>query len=91
MIRDLAKQLKPTKKGDNKPPQPQFFNLSNKEDQTTLSQLLKEQPHITVIDTYEQQLKELFILDNPWLNMNPPQLAEEFNQHKAEHDIKSIK
>ncbi len=85
MTNDIAKQLKPTKKGDNNPPKPQFFDLSNKEDQSSLSQLLKEQPHITVIDTYETQLKELFILDNPPLNMNPPQLKEEFKKHKAEH------
>jgi CheY-like chemotaxis protein len=85
MINDISEQLKPTKKGDNKPPKPQFFDLSNKEDQASLSRLLREQPHITVIDTYEQQLKELFVLGSPWLNMNPPQLEEEFKKHKAEH------
>jgi molybdopterin/thiamine biosynthesis adenylyltransferase len=85
MINDIAKQLKPTKKDENKEPRPQFFNLSNKEDQTKLSQLLEEQPHITVIDTYETQLQELFVLDNPPLNMNPPQLKEEFKKHKEEH------
>lgn len=85
MTNNLTKQLKPTKKDENKEPKPQFFDLSNKEDQTNLSQLLKEQSHITVIDTYETQLKELFILDNPWLNMNPPQCEEEFKKHKEEH------
>lgn len=85
MTKDLSRKLKPTKKKKNNPPKPQFFNLAEKDGQVKLEQLLDKNPHISVIDTYDTQLKELFILDNPWLNMNPPQCDKEFKEHQAKH------
>lgn len=89
MANDLADKLKPSAVGNNAPPEPQFFNLSKSEEQDALSQLLEENPHTKVIDTYETQLEELFVLDNPWLNMDPPKKAKEFAAHKDEHFGKS--
>jgi hypothetical protein len=85
MNKKLSKQLNTTNKGDNKEPKPVFFDLSSKEDQDNLSQLLEENPLINVIDTYNTQLEELFVLDNPWLNLNPPQKEKEFMKHREEH------
>ncbi|MFH1353817.1 MAG: ThiF family adenylyltransferase [bacterium] len=85
MGKNLSDKLKPTAAGDSKPPRPQLFDLSKSGSQDQLSQLLEENSHTKVIDTYETQLEELFVLDNPWLNMDPPKKAKEFAAHKDEH------
>jgi len=85
MNKKLQGKLKPSNPDQKQPPKPIFFNLSTKKDQDQLSELLDKHPHTSVIDTYETQLKELFILDNPWLNMNPPQLEKEFATFKQKH------
>lgn len=85
MVKDFTDKLKPSAVGDSPPPKPQFFDLSKSGGQATLSQLLERNPHTKIIDTYETQLQELFILDNPWLNLNPPQKAKEFARHRDQH------
>lgn len=85
MTNNLIKKLKPTKATKQQPPQPEFFHLSNSDDAARLSELLEQNPHIKIIDTYDTQLKELFTLNNPALKMNPPELEKQFAAHQAEH------
>lgn len=85
MTNNLSERLSSTNKEEKKEPKPVFFDLSRKEDQDNLAQLLEENPLINVIDTYNTQLEELFVLDNPWLNLNPPQKEKEFMKHREEH------
>ncbi len=85
MTNDLSKKLNTTSKEQTKEPKPIFYKLTEQEDQDKLSELLEQNPHTTVIDTYDTQLEELFVLNNPWLNLNPPQKEEEFKKHRAEH------
>lgn len=85
MTSNLSKQLNPTNKKESKEPKPVFFDLSNKEDQDKLSELLDKNLLINIVDTYETQLEELFVLDNPWLNLNPPQKEKEFAKHREDH------
>ncbi len=82
---DLSRRLKPVQEGGGRPPRPRFFDLSKNEDQDRLSRLLEDQPRTRVIDTYETQLEELFVLNNPWLNLDPPQKEKEFAAHRDEH------
>ncbi len=85
MSQDITEQLKPTVKDMRQPPKPRFFNLSDTDDRDGLSQLLDQNSHTLVIDTYETQLKELFVLDNPWLNFEPPRKETEFTQYRDKH------
>lgn len=79
----LSKQLH-NKKPTHTKPEPVFFNLTQKDDQKRLSKLLKDYPHTTIIDTYESQMKEYFVLQNPWLHQNHEQRDLEFEKYKAE-------
>ncbi|HBE90523.1 MAG TPA: hypothetical protein DDW41_04920 [Candidatus Andersenbacteria bacterium] len=85
MTKNLIKKLKPTPSAKEQAPKPDFFNLSNPDDAARLSNLLDQNPHIKVIDTYDTQLKELFTLNNPALKMNPPELEKQFAVHQTEH------
>lgn len=80
----LSKQLH-NKKPNHAKPQPLFFNLIEKDDQKRLTQLLRENPHTTIIDTYESQLKEYFVLQNPWLHQNHEQRDQEFEKYRIDH------
>lgn len=66
-------------------PAPRFFRLMRDEDREALRRLLDERPHSVVIDTYETQLKELFVLQNPWLHMDKPRRDAEFAPYRAAH------
>ena len=66
-------------------PRPRFFSLSQPADKQQRDQLVAENPHLRVIDTYETQLKELFVLDNPPLNFNKPELEKHFAAHRDAH------
>lgn len=81
---DLASQLQPTSQTVQEP-KPDFFDLSQEKDQTRLSQLLENNPHITIIDRYEQQLKEIFVLEHPWLNIDRSKLEPEFASYREKH------
>ena len=70
-------------------PEPQFFDLSDSASQKKLEQLLAQHPHTRIVDTYETQLKELFILNNPPLQMNPPEAEKQFATYRDEHYGKS--
>jgi molybdopterin/thiamine biosynthesis adenylyltransferase len=54
-------------------------------DQARLQELFTGDPHVSVIDTYDTQLKELFVLDHPPLNLNKPQLEKEFPAYRDAH------
>ncbi|TSC72194.1 MAG: hypothetical protein G01um101438_697 [Parcubacteria group bacterium Gr01-1014_38] len=82
---DLVSRLRPSAEAPREP-KPQFFNLSRDDDQTRLSQLLDENPHLMVIDRYEQQLKELFILQYPSLYQDKVRLETEFAPYREAHD-----
>ena len=81
---DLGASLRPTAR-TQEAPQPQFFDVSQTEDRKQLSVLLQENPHLSIIDTYETQIKELFVLQNPWLNLNKPKLEQEFPAYRDAH------
>lgn len=66
----------------SQPPQPQFFQLSKTSDQEKLSAILEKDPYIKIVDTYENQLKELFVLENPWLHLNHDQRDKEFEPYR---------
>src|SRR5687767_11543803 len=66
-------------------PKPHFFRLSEPEGKQQYNKLLEENPHIRVIDTYETQLRELFVLDNPPLNFDKAELAKQFAAHRDTH------
>lgn len=70
----LADKLKPTR-FQVEIPKPLFLDLSKVADQQKVEQLLKDQPEVTIIDTYEQQLAELFVVEHPWLYLDPPKRA----------------
>jgi len=73
------------KKEKEEEPKPIFFDLSKSGAEDRLNELIGSNPQIKVIDTYETQLKELFVLDNPPLHMNPPVRDKEFEKHKEKH------
>ncbi len=85
MTKNLFKKLASTPNTNPEPPKPIFFSLSNSDDAARLSDLLDQNPHIKIIDTYDTQLKELFTLNNPALKMNPPELAKQFEAYQKEH------
>ena len=84
MTSSLASQLQKTAPIP-RAPEPQFFDLSDSASQKKLEQLLAQHPHTRIVDTYETQLKELFILNNPPLQMNPPEAEKQFATYRDEH------
>jgi len=85
MTQTIQKKLQPTPTDGGKAPQPVFFQLASQDDQDDLTELLKDAPHTRIIDTFTTQLKELFVLKHPPLNMNPPALAQEFATYQKEY------
>ncbi|MDP3685808.1 MAG: ThiF family adenylyltransferase [bacterium] len=77
----LAERLAPTGQTHGEP-KPQFFDLSREDDQARISELLEQHLHLTVIDRYEQQLKELFVLDHPTLYQDKARLGVEFAPYR---------
>lgn len=66
-------------------PAPRFFTLSDEGDVEEVALLLDRNPYIRVIDTYESQLLDYFLLQNPWLQNSPTQREEEFTDFKRKH------
>ncbi|MAF80906.1 hypothetical protein CL628_02730 [bacterium] len=66
-------------------PQPQFFDLSDTKDAQQLEALLNQKPQTRVVDTYETQLLELLILNNPPLQNMPEDREKQFATHRDEH------
>jgi molybdopterin/thiamine biosynthesis adenylyltransferase len=81
---NLAKKLTPQTSGTGEP-KPVFFDLNSNEEQAKLESLLEEHPHTRVIDTYDTQLLEAFVLDNPALHINPPERDRQFKDHRDQH------
>lgn len=73
------------KKDHTVDPRPDFFKLSNEVEQKKLHDLLNTTKDISIIDTYDTQLKELFVLNNPWLHLNHEQRDKEFEQYRNHH------
>lgn len=70
---------------ENPPPRPEFFALGHVTDSAKFDQLRQTMPHLAVIDTYEQQLLELFVLNHPWLQMDPGAKEKEFRAYRDNH------
>ncbi|MDP3997796.1 MAG: ThiF family adenylyltransferase [bacterium] len=85
MLDDLSNRLQPTKSTAVVAPKPVFFDLKQEADQQKIKDLLDQKPHTKIIDTYATQLKELFVLNNPALHVNPPERDKQFEQHAKEH------
>lgn len=66
-------------------PQPRFFDLARGEDQRALAELCDGDPALTVIGTYDTQLKELLTLEKPLLYQDKAQLEAEFAAFRAAH------
>lgn len=81
---DLGSRLKSTPP-DAVTPKPDFFPLSSQTEADRLKSLLDAEPRLQIIDRYEQQLLELFVLRHPWLQVNPQARAAEFAQYLKEH------
>lgn len=79
----LTKKLQPRRERGGAP-QPIFFRLNTKEDQKKIEEILDD-PNLTVIDTYNSQLKEYFVLQNPWLHMDHAKRDAEFEKYRTEH------
>jgi molybdopterin/thiamine biosynthesis adenylyltransferase len=75
----LLKKLSPTPQPSGVP-QPIFFDLSSATGQSSLASLLEKQPQLKIIDTYEDQLKEFFVLQNPQLHQDHQRRDQEFQQ-----------
>jgi len=82
---ELSQRLADGQTEDHTEPKPVFFNLSQEADREQLSHLLDQNPATKVIDTYDGQLKEVFVLENPWLHLNKPQRDQEFVSYRADH------
>lgn len=68
----------------SEPPQPQFFRLTHSADAACLEDVLDQhQPRI--IDTYNSQLKEYFVVQNPALHLDPPERDRQFVLYRAQH------
>ncbi len=80
MPNNLSKKLKPD--GKLPAPEPAIFNLAARRDRTRVNKLLKHKPR--VIDTYDQQLKELFILRNPALHITSSKFKQKFADFQKE-------
>ncbi len=69
------------------PSKPQFFSLQKEGDHTTLQKLLAEGKIQGVVDDYEEQLFELFQVNNPTL-VYTPNFKESFAVHLNEVKVK---
>jgi hypothetical protein len=76
-MKPLSQRLQPTDFGGVEP-EPIFFDLKESEDQARLEELLDKEPQLAIIDTYETQLKEFFVLQNPPLHIMHEQRDKEF-------------
>lgn len=74
-----------TFKKDQGEPHSRFFDLAHEGDRKELTTLLENNPHTQVIDTYESQLLDYFVLQNPWLQIDPPRREQEFSEFRKEH------
>ncbi len=83
MTKELKKLLEPQER--NQKPAPEFFNLLQESDQRELVELLEKNPHTQIIDTYESQLLDYFVLQNPPLYLNPPERDKQFEEYKKDH------
>jgi len=90
---DITKKLKASSLS-SATPMPQFFDLSNKKDVHLLDKLLTEKPNTRIINTYDDQLKEWFVLQNPSLYQDKLKRDKEFNKFcrqyyagKLEHEV----
>lgn len=83
LLDNLKNELQPA--DGQSEPKPRFFSLSNESDQAELLDLLKNNPHTQVIDTYESQLLDYFVLQQPWLHLNHEQRDKEFVEYKKTH------
>lgn len=83
----LPQQLK--KRAKLPKPKPRFFRVSRRSDAQNLEKLLKQYPHTAIIDTYDTQLREWFVLQKPWLHLNKKQRDKEFKEFQKEHYGKS--
>ena len=73
-------------KKEEQEPKPIFFNLADTADQEELSHQLEQNPQLEVIDTYESQLLDFFVInDNPSLHLNHALRDEKFEEYKKEH------
>lgn len=81
----FAERLVPTSQSQGEP-KPQFFDLMQESDRTRISELLERNPHLTIIDRYEQQLKELFVLEHPSLYQDKARLEAEFAPYRDAHN-----
>lgn len=81
---DLAKRLQ-RQQAAWAPPAPAFFDCSREEDRERLFELLDRSPHVTVIDTYETQLKELLTLERPSLYQDKVKRDAEFAAYRDAH------
>lgn len=80
----LEDRIAPTPKQEGSP-KPIIFDLSNEADQKKIIGLLDRNPTLTIIDTYVQQLKELFVINNPPLRFAPEKLDVEFDAFYNSH------
>lgn len=81
--KELTELIKPTKERTHY--LPQLYNLTEEADRDTLQSVLQKHPHTKVIDTYDGQLKELFVLDNPSLHIQPEKRDAAFEPYRKEH------
>ncbi len=66
-------------------PKPVFFDLSSNADQSKLEDLLEKNPHTKIVDTYDTQLLESFVLDHPALHINHPERDRQFKDYRDQH------
>lgn len=85
MTDDLGALLRPSA-APAEAPRPRFFDLARAEDRAAVAQLLGGDPHITVIDTYDTQLKELLTLERPALYQERQRRDAEFAAYRDAHD-----
>jgi len=79
----LADKLIPTP-SETAAPQPRLFRLTTAEDTAALEALIDaNSPRI--IDTYDTQLKEYFVLQNPPLHLNPLERDKQFANYRGQH------
>jgi len=83
MNNELADKLSKSRRTTE--PKLSLFDLTKANDQNQLNELLEQNQHIKIIDTYEQQLKELFVLANPSLHLDPLRRDKEFASFRDQH------
>lgn len=78
----LGARLRPERERADAPA-PVLFDLSRRAEQERLSALFNAQPRLSVMDTYDQQVKELFLIEHPTLALDRPRLEKEFPAYRA--------